>query len=260
MTVVIFDIECSCEDKKLNQNYPMETIEIGAVKIKDGKVIEEFQTFVKPTKVTELTSFCTQLTGITFEDLKDAPSFEEAILAFYKFFDDSYIYSCGDFDKKFLSNELIEKDPKFEGVSKERNFNKILRGSIVGLHRNLKPHFANITGRKPCGMSKMLSILGLPLEGNHHRALDDTRNLAKIYLALEELRESNLKKTFSQERFEKLVEDFNKENSMNLNATEFKSQKDFFDCWKEGINLNIQYEEKDYVTEDELNVINKNSV
>ena len=257
MTVIIFDIECSCEDRNINSNYPMETIEIGAVKIRDGKVVEEFQTFVKPTKVTELTEFCTTLTGIKYEDLKDAPSFKEAILEFYNFFSGCYIYSCGDFDKKFLTNEIKDKDLTFED---SENLEIKMVGEILGLHRNLKPHFSKITRRKPCGMEKMLSILKIPLEGTHHRALDDTKNLAKIYLALEDLRESNLNKTFSQERFKQLVEDFNKANSMKLDSTEFKSQKEFFDCWKEGINCNIQYEEKDYVTEQELDIINRNSI
>jgi len=47
-------------------------------------------------------------------------------------------------------------------------------------HINLKKAFAEWQGIKPCGMRRALELLGMSLDGQHHRAVDDARNIAKI--------------------------------------------------------------------------------
>ena len=54
--------------------------EIGAVIVRNGEVVEEFDTFVKPGK--PITSKITELTGITNEMVADAPGEAEALKAF----------------------------------------------------------------------------------------------------------------------------------------------------------------------------------
>ena len=40
--------------------------------------------------------------------------------------------------------------------------------------------FARLRGIKPCGMARALEVAGIALEGTHHRAIDDARNIAKM--------------------------------------------------------------------------------
>ena len=47
-------------------------------------------------------------------------------------------------------------------------------------HVNLKTQFARLRGIKSCGMAAALRVAGVPLEGTHHRAIDDARNIAKL--------------------------------------------------------------------------------
>lgn len=48
-------------------------------------------------------------------------------------------------------------------------------------HVNLKQLFSNTQGLpKRYGMAEALQLAGLPLEGTHHRGIDDARNIAKL--------------------------------------------------------------------------------
>ncbi|MCI0413076.1 hypothetical protein L0222_09775, partial [bacterium] len=51
---------------------------------------------------------------------------------------------------------------------------------FVNRHLNLKAAFARLRGIKRCGMAAALNILGIPLLGQHHRGIDDARNIARI--------------------------------------------------------------------------------
>ena len=75
--------------------------EIGAVIVKNGEVVEEFDTFVKPGK--PITPKITELTGITNEMVADAPGEKEALEAFLKFAGDRILvgHNVHAFDMRF---------------------------------------------------------------------------------------------------------------------------------------------------------------
>ncbi|MFH1037141.1 MAG: 3'-5' exonuclease [PVC group bacterium] len=80
-----------------------EIIEIGAVRIHNGRLGKEFSALVKPSR--PLSAGISQLTGITYDDLKDAPPLEEVLPAFLTFIgDDTLIAHNIDFDYPFLSH------------------------------------------------------------------------------------------------------------------------------------------------------------
>lgn len=117
---IIVDLETTGLDAEWDQ-----IIEIGAIKLDldSGEVLEQFQTFSKPSDIYEidedgndiendeelgsvgLDPFITELTGITDEMLEGAPSNPEAAEAFFTFAEDLQIwaYNAG-FDSKFLNN------------------------------------------------------------------------------------------------------------------------------------------------------------
>jgi DNA polymerase-3 subunit epsilon len=90
-------------------------IEIGAVSLRNGEIVDSFSTFVYPER--EIPSFITYLTGITFDMVKDAPSTSIIIPKLIDFIKDSvFVAHNAKFDLTFLNYELDRLDmPPFEG-------------------------------------------------------------------------------------------------------------------------------------------------
>ena len=88
--------------------------EIGAVIVRNGEVVEEFDTFVKPGK--PITSKITELTGITNEMVADAPSEAEALKAFLDFVGGRILvgHNAHSFDIRFLRAAAKRSGIEFE--------------------------------------------------------------------------------------------------------------------------------------------------
>ena len=88
--------------------------EIGAVIIRNGEVVEEFDTFVKPGK--PITPKITELTGITNEMVADAPGEKEALEAFLAFAGDRILvgHNVHAFDMRFLRAAAKRSGVKLE--------------------------------------------------------------------------------------------------------------------------------------------------
>ena len=81
-------------------------IEIGAVRVENGKITEKFQTLVDPER--PVGSFITSLTGITDEMLFHAPNTSSALEAFAEFSGNSVLvgHNIHCFDIRFLCSEF----------------------------------------------------------------------------------------------------------------------------------------------------------
>jgi len=82
-------------------------IEVAAVRIRDGKIADEFSSLVNPGR--EIDSFISDLTGITDDMIKDAPPFEDIASKFLEFIgSDVLIGHNVSFDINFLYDNLEE--------------------------------------------------------------------------------------------------------------------------------------------------------
>jgi len=78
-----------------------QVIEIGAVMVQNGKIIDSFETFVQCAFIPE---FITKITGIEQSDLINAPSRKEALMMLREFMKDSvFVAHNVSFDYSFLS-------------------------------------------------------------------------------------------------------------------------------------------------------------
>jgi DNA polymerase-3 subunit alpha (Gram-positive type) len=152
-------------------------MEIGAYRVKDCKIVAEFQTLVDPEM--PIPAFITALTGISNEMVKAAPKFREVISEFLDFIGDSVLVAHNaHFDMGFLNHEIgsIYED--------YRLMNPCL--CTVHLSRRLLPDVEN---HKLKTVADYYSVSLV----NHHRAGPDARATAEIFVnLLDELNESGI--------------------------------------------------------------------
>jgi 3'-5' exoribonuclease 1 len=169
MRYVIVDLEATCWERGTSPAR-MEIIEIGAVLLESsaGQASREFACFVKPVVEPELSDFCTRLTSIRQEDVANAADFRTVFPRFLEWIGPEPFTLCswGAYDLNQFRTDCLRHHLPFP-ITFER-------------HINLKKEFARWKGIKPCGMKAALAILAIPLEGQHHRAIDDARNIARL--------------------------------------------------------------------------------
>ena len=163
-TFIVFDIETTgfsaTEDR---------IIEIGAVKITDGAIVDRFSTFVNPE--IPIPFEIQQLTHITDDMVLQAPKIEEALPAFLDFVGESALvaHNAG-FDVGFIEQNCAR-------LGRSRTFTSV---DTVGLARVLLPTLSKYK------LNIVAKALKISLE-NHHRAVDDAAATAEIYVKFIEM-------------------------------------------------------------------------
>lgn len=168
MNYIIFDIEATCD---IERDFPMETIEIGGVKLnKFGDIIDSFSKLVKPS-YSYITSYCTDLTGITGQLVSNAYYFPKVINDFKEFIgdEDHILYSWGDYDRRQLL-----KDCKYHNID----------SSFLERHKNMKEFYTETTGVRAKGLKKAINFMGIDFQGDRHRAYPDALATSKIFKRL----------------------------------------------------------------------------
>lgn len=163
---VVFDIETTGLDKN-----KCKIIEIGAVKIKDGQIIDRWSTFVNPK--TKIPKNITELTSITDSMVRDADVFEDQIDDFIKFCKGCVMVAHNaSFDMGFMKNEA-------EACG--RNFDLPYLDTLI-LARCM---YKKLPNHKLDTLCKHLNVI----LAHHHRAVDDAEATAHAFVKmLEELK------------------------------------------------------------------------
>ena len=146
-------------------------IEIGAVKLFPDGTRETFSQLIKPYKFKKLNRHIQELTGITTEQLLDAPSFKEVILEFKQWCGKEHVFlTFGEFDRKVLEDEL------------QRNF---LKDHFIFPMIDFQQKFmiANHLKEQP-SLGKLMEQLQLEVD-TQHRALADADSLSRIFEAID---------------------------------------------------------------------------
>ena len=165
--IVCFDIETT--GLKVTQEA---ITEIGAVRLKNGEIVETFQTFVDPER--RLTPEIIGLTGITDDMLRGAPKLKDALTAFLAFAGNAPLAAHNaEFDISFIRAGCRKCSIPFEPTYID----------TLILAQNLLP------GLGKYKLDIVAEHLQLP-QFNHHRASDDAvpvaQMLTKFFPMLEE--------------------------------------------------------------------------
>ncbi len=139
-------------------------IEIAAVKIKNGKIIDQFESFVY-TK--EINPHITEITGISVEDTQDAPDLKTIMMEFRLFLGDS-IFVAHDvkFDYRFISLSM-------QKVGLEPLLNRSICSLALAERTIASYRYA---------LSYLNDSLNLNPNATHHRAMSDVLTTYKLFM------------------------------------------------------------------------------
>lgn len=168
---VVFDIETTGLSAK-----NCKIIEIGAVRVAGGRVLERFGSFADPGE--HIPEEITRLTGIGDSDLAGAPPPSGAVRAFLEFAGDRMLVAHNaDFDMGFIRAECERAGLPLENTYLD----------TVALSRYINPELRN---HKLDTIAKYFSLGDF----NHHRASDDAAALSGIlFCMIQKMRELDIK-------------------------------------------------------------------
>jgi inhibitor of KinA sporulation pathway (predicted exonuclease) len=170
---LVIDVESTCWDGPPPMGQVSEIIEIGlcTVDLASLERREKRSLMVRPQR-SEIGPFCTELTSITPDMVVRAGVLEEA---------------CEILKREYYSHErLFASWGDYDRGQFQRNCQMYGLGYPFGpTHLNVKSLFATALGMsRECGLDAACEKMGLPLEGVHHRGVDDAWNIAQLYCLL----------------------------------------------------------------------------
>ncbi len=163
-TFVVFDLETTGFSPIADK-----IIEIGAVKVQNGKITDKFSTFVNPK--IPIPFRITQLTSITDQMVMDAPDIETILPQFLEFVGDAVLVAHNaSFDVGF-----IEQNMRYQDMTPD-----LTSVDTVAMARILMPTLSKFK------LNIVAKALNISLE-NHHRAVDDAGATAEIFVKFIEM-------------------------------------------------------------------------
>ncbi|KAF5344056.1 hypothetical protein D9756_011522 [Leucocoprinus leucothites] len=203
---LILDVEATCF-QGTDFNYPNEIIDRDrAMRASKLQVVDEFRSFVQPSWRPTLSGFCTELTGITQDQVDAAPPFPEVLKSVRAFLvkngliDDAtgkrLVRFCWCSDGPFDIRDFVVKQCFISKISMP----EWLTGDVLDVRMTVMQWLSNQPTpstpssstravippiRRSLNIPAQLKALGLPtFQGRQHSGIDDTRNIAKIVTEL----------------------------------------------------------------------------
>ena len=162
-TVVILDFETT----GLSPDQGDRAIEIGAVRLVNGEITEQFQALMNPG--FRVTSFIEDYTGISNHMLSQADSCQQVMNEFSDFIkNDNLIAHNASFDRRFLDSELMRIGRQYSG---EFSCSLLLSRRI----------FQDADSHK---LGDLIKFANIPSSGGFHRALYDAQMTSHLWLAM----------------------------------------------------------------------------
>jgi DNA polymerase-3 subunit epsilon len=162
-SLVILDFETT----GLSPTQGDRAIEIGAVRIVNGKITERFQELMNPGR--RVSRFIEDYTGISNEMLIDAAPCAEVMVRFSDFIgNDNLVAHNASFDKRFLDAELVRISRTYQGA---------FACSLLVARRI----YQDAPNHK---LGDLIRYKNIPSEGDFHRALFDSEMTVKLWLAM----------------------------------------------------------------------------
>lgn len=171
--IIVVDIEATCWENTPPPGQESEIIEIG-ICLLDVASLERSRKesiLIKPERST-VGEFCTRLTTLNQAQIETGIPFSKACAYLSREFAarERAWASYGDYDRVCFQRQCEQTQIHYPFNRTHINIKNMLAAGY-GLPREI-------------GMDRALSLLGLPLEGTHHRGHDDAWNIAAILASL----------------------------------------------------------------------------
>lgn len=162
-SLVVLDFETS----GMSPDYGDRAIEIGAVRLEKGVVVDEFQALMNPG--FRVSGFIENFTGISNQMLAKAPPCEQVMQQFADFLGDANLLAHNaSFDQRFLDSEMKFIKRAYKG--------EFCCSMLVG-----RRVFQSAPNHK---LGTLVNYVDLPVDGQFHRALYDAQMTSGIWLAM----------------------------------------------------------------------------
>ena len=174
---VVFDLETT----GISRVYD-EVVEISAVKVRGGRVVDEFSTLVNPGR--HIPTGASQVNGITDQMVAHAPRFVKVLQEFLDFTEGYPLvgHNIASFDMKFICRDA------------EKYYGSVPVNDYVDTLPLARKHLPNLSHHK---LTDLASYYGLTTDGAH-RALNDCRMNQQVYECMvKEMREARTGKSAS---------------------------------------------------------------
>lgn len=162
-TIVVLDFETS----GISPDYGDRAIEVGAVMLREGKIVDRFQSLMNPG--VRINSFIENYTGITNQMVQEAPKAADVMREFARFIGKTPLVAHNaSFDRRFLAAE-------FERIGRQcqQDF-----GCSMLAARRIYPDAPNHK------LETLVRYKSLRTDGTFHRALADAEMTAHLWLAM----------------------------------------------------------------------------